>query len=96
MDKQKSDKRQGKAAIPDNLDTVLNPAQRHALHQIESFGWQLEFVRQPLFQDPVPVVVSGDGERIGILDADGRIDIQAELKLREATAADYDDTCTGC
>ena len=96
MDKSKSEKRQGKTAIPDDLHKVLNPAQLRALHQIENFGWQLEFIRQPLFQEPVAVVVSGNGEQIGILEADGRIDMQAELKLREATAADYDDTCTGC
>ena len=39
--------------IPENLDQFLNTSQVLTLHQIESFGWHIQFVRHPLFQDPV-------------------------------------------
>jgi len=92
----KTEKRQGKAAVPDDLEKVLNPAQQRALRQIENFGWQLEFVRRPVFQEPIPVVINSKGDQVGILEADGRIDMQADIALRAESAVDVDDTSTGC
>ena len=97
MNTMNSEKRQGKAAIPDDLGKVLNPAQMRSLRQIENFGWQLVFIRQPLFQEPIPVVINSKGDRIGILEADGRINLQAAITLREETLdVEPDDSCTGC
>lgn len=82
MDNKKTEKRQNRAVVPDSLNVLLNPAQRHALRQIEKFGWHLEFVRQPVFQEPIAVVVNGKGDQIGLLETDGRINMQAEIALR--------------
>ncbi len=76
------EKRKGEKPVPDNLDQTLNQLQLLALRQIENFGWSLRFVRRPLFQEPVPVVVSADGETIGILEEDGRVNVQPDIKLR--------------
>jgi hypothetical protein len=76
------EKRKGEKPIPDNLQETLNPAQLLALRQIENFGWSLRFVRRPLFQEPVPVVVSGDGNTIGVLEEDGRVNMQTDIELR--------------
>lgn len=76
------EKRKGEKPVPDKLDETLNPAQLLALRQIENYGWSLRFVRRPLFQDPVPVVVSADGDTIGILEDDGRVNMQPDIKLR--------------
>jgi len=78
-----SEKRKGDKPVPDRLDEVLNEMQMLALHQIEGFGWQLKFVRKPLFQEPVPVVFSAEGDKIGILEEDGRINMEPDIKLRE-------------
>ena len=78
-----SDKRKGDKPLPDDLEEVLNKMQMLALHQIEGFGWQLRFVRKPLFQEPVPVVFSAEGDKIGILEEDGRINMEPDIKVRE-------------
>ncbi|MGB5338286.1 MAG: hypothetical protein WBO06_04235 [Gammaproteobacteria bacterium] len=90
-----NDKRNNKTAIPDNLKELLNSAQQYALRQIENFGWSLQFVRQPVFQDPVAVVVNSKGDQIGILEADGRINMQADITLRAEQQAKKTDSGTG-
>ena len=69
--------------VPDNLDDLLNKLQMRALNQIEGFGWQLQFVRRPLFQDPVPVILSPDGKRYATLESDGRINMTPDSTLRK-------------
>ena len=78
-----SEKRKGVKPVPDRLDDVLNEMQMRALHQLERFGWQLRFVRKPLFQEPVAVVFSAEGDKIGILEEDGRINMEPDIKVRE-------------
>jgi hypothetical protein len=78
-----SEKRKGDKPVPDRLEEVLNEMQMLALRQIEGFGWQLRFIRKPLFQEPVPVVFSAEGDKIGILEEDGRINMEPDIKLRE-------------
>jgi hypothetical protein len=78
-----SEKRKGVKPLPDHPEDVLNEMQMLALHQIEGFGWQLRFVRKPLFQEPVPVVFSAEGDKIGILEEDGRINMEPDIKVRE-------------
>jgi len=78
-----SEKRKGVKPVPDRLDEVLNEMQMRALHQLERFGWQLRFVRKPLFQEPVAVVFSAEGDKIGILEDDGRINMEPEIEVRE-------------
>ena len=80
MDKEK---RTGEEPVPDNAIEMLNPVQVLALRRIESYGWQLQFIRRPLFQDPVPVVIDADGKKIGILEEDGRINMEPDIKVRE-------------
>lgn len=77
-----SDKRNVEVSVPDNLDEYLNDAQRRSLIRVEEFGWRLAFIRRPVFQDIVPVVVSDDGKRHGVLEEDGSINTQHELVIR--------------
>jgi len=76
------DKRYTEVPVPDNLDDYLNEAQLRTLRKVEDFGWQLAFIRRPLFQDIVPVVVSDDGTKHGVLEEDGNINMQHELMIR--------------
>jgi len=77
------EKRKGDEPVPDSATEMLNQLQILALRRIESFGWRLQFIRRPLFQDPVAVAVDGDGVKIGILEEDGRINMQPDIKIRE-------------
>ena len=53
-----NDRRCGKEPVPERLDEVLNEVQLLELHQVEEFGWSLQFIRRSLFQDVIPVVYS--------------------------------------
>lgn len=77
------DKRQGQQPLPPRLEEALNELQMLALRQMEGFGWELRFVRRPLFQEPVSVIFSANGDKIGVLEEDGRITLDADIKVRE-------------
>jgi hypothetical protein len=79
------EKRKGDILIPPNLEDMLNEVQRQALPGIKCLGWELRFLREPLFQAPVLVVQNSNDGRIGIMDEAGRIRIQTNIKVREQT-----------
>lgn len=78
-----NEKRKGEPPVPDDLDDRLNADQLMTLRQIENFGWQIAFVRRPLFQDTLIVVSSADGRKIGVLEEDGRLNMNPDIKLRD-------------
>ena len=80
MDK---DKRKGEEPVPDNATEMLNQLQILALRRLEGYGWRLQFIRRPLFQDVVAVMTDGEGNKIGVLEEDGRINMEPELEIRE-------------
>lgn len=61
----------------------LTPQQLAAVQTLEHFGWQLRFVRRPLFREPVPVLFDRAGERYVVLQGDGSLDESQTLKLRD-------------
>jgi len=77
------EKRKDSVPIPENFEELLNKAQLQALPGMKHAGWEVQFLRTPLFQEPVLVVKNSKDGRIGILDKDGVIKIQADLKVRE-------------
>ena len=64
------------------LRTQLNEAQRDTLAELERYGWQLKFVRRPLFQPSVPVVFDGDRKSFAILEPDGSLNEQPPFDIR--------------
>jgi hypothetical protein len=79
----RKERRKHKAFIAENPDELLNQHQMRALRQIETFGWQLHFIRRSLFQDPVAVIISPEGDRFATLEHDGRIDMTPDTELRK-------------
>jgi hypothetical protein len=77
------ERRTGMEPVPNNAEKHLNDTQVLALHQIENFGWHLKFLRRPLFQEAVAVVVNAEGTQTGILDEDGKIDMDSDIKMRQ-------------
>lgn len=69
--------------IPAKLDEFLNIEQMLALKQVESYGWQLEFVRRPLFQKVTAVIVGPGGNPVGILEEDGSINQNPNIVIRD-------------
>lgn len=76
------DKRIGQPPIPDNLEDWLNDIQLEMLRKIEILGFTLIFMRRPVRQDPVPIVINNEGNKIGILEKDGRINMEVDIAMR--------------
>jgi len=81
-----SERRKGEKPIPDNLNGTLNEAQLIALPSLERFGWELRFVRRPVFEEAVPVVCNAEGTMIGVLEEDGRLNLQSDVQIRDSVA----------
>ncbi len=77
------EKRTGEKPVPDDFEEALSYPQRLALRQIERFGWNLKFVRRPLFLERVAVVFNPEDNKIGLLGIDGKIDMQTDIEVRE-------------
>lgn len=60
----------------------LNPMQRETLDGLERFGWELKFVRRPVFQESLPVVFDSDGKRHALLKPDGTLDEDPGFDIR--------------
>ena len=65
------------------LKNRLNLVQKLALYQAENFGWELQFIRKPLFQEPTAVICNTERDRIGLLELDGRINVKPEIEVRD-------------
>lgn len=77
-----SEKRRGDKPIPDNWQKYLNDAQLSELRTIESFGWQIKFIRRPLFQDVEIVVANPEGNAVGLLEEDGTLNHNPDIIIR--------------
>lgn len=80
------EKRKGEPPIPANFEEVLSLDQMMTLRQIENFGWQVAFIRRPLFQESVVVVANSNNRKFGVLEDTGELNLQAEIRLRKQAA----------
>ena len=64
------------------LRAQLNEAQLLTLAELERFGWQVQFIRRPLFQDPIPVLVDGDRKTYAVLTPEGELDESPGFNMR--------------
>ncbi|GAA5068301.1 hypothetical protein [Lysobacter panacisoli] len=64
----------------ETLRKGLTEPQRRTLDELEHFQWSLEFVRRPMFQDPVPVLYDRERKRCVALLPDGTLDEAPKLR----------------
>ncbi|HEY1141665.1 MAG TPA: hypothetical protein VGE88_15885 [Lysobacter sp.] len=64
------------------LRAQLNEDQKMALCELERFGWELRFIRRPLFQEAIPVVADGDRKSYSVLMPDGSLEGNPRIKIR--------------
>lgn len=76
------ERRGNRLPVPPNIKALLNQDQSLALRNVENFGWQLAFIRQPLFEPIIAVVISPDRRRFAVLEQDGRVNMSPEIALR--------------
>jgi hypothetical protein len=81
---QRSERRKGAiAGLPSHvLERQLNDAQRLTLRELERFGLSLAFVRRPMFQPAVGVVRDPGKRGYVVIEADGSINHEPKLDLR--------------
>lgn len=65
------------------LRALLNEDQRMTLAELERFGWELRFVRRPLFQPSIPVVADATRKTFAVLEADGTLNEQPGFNIRD-------------
>ena len=65
------------------LRAGLTAEQASAIATLELFGWELRFVRRPLFRDPVPVLFEKNGTRWLVVDGDGNLDENPGFEIRD-------------
>jgi hypothetical protein len=78
----KTERRSGPNQLPESLDEILNETQLLTLSQMETFGWILAFIRRPLFQEIVPVLLHPDNNKFGTLECDGVLNTQPDIEFR--------------
>lgn len=76
------ERRTGLEAVPKDMRSRLTEIQRYTLANLENFGWSVRFVRRPLFQDQVVVLVDPAGRQHAILREDGSIDRDMDFEIR--------------
>ena len=77
------DKRKSTTAIPADLQQIVNDHQLRALPGIKLLGWEPRFIRNQMFTAPILVLRNTRDGRLAILDEDGRLVMQDDLKQRE-------------
>lgn len=82
MDTIGKERRKDELRTTRELRAELNEAQCDTLAGLERYGWQLKFVRRPLFQPSVPVVFDGDRKTFAILEADGTLNEHPSFDIR--------------
>lgn len=76
------DRRLTAGTSPSHLRAQLNEAQQMTLGELERFGWEIQFIRRPLFQEPIAVMVDGDRKSHAVLTPEGELDQSVGLSLR--------------
>ncbi len=65
------EKRKGTKPVPDNLLEYLNEVQLMTYQSIKSFGWDIKFIRRPLFQKPVCILTNLEKTMLAVIEEDG-------------------------
>ncbi len=77
------ERRKGEAKSTIVLRRDLNQDQQIALAELEKYGWELKFVRRPMFQQPIPVVFDSDRKSYAVLLPDGTLDQNPGFDIRK-------------
>lgn len=64
------------------LRRLLNEAQLLTLGELERYGWELKFVRRPLFKPSIPVLLDPDRKSHAILEEDGTLNEHPPFVIR--------------
>jgi len=78
-----NERRIGQLAVPYNLDELLTEKQMLTLKNLENLGWEIMFIRRPLFQDNISVLSHPDTGQYSVLELNGDVNNISEIELRD-------------
>ncbi|MES2674039.1 MAG: hypothetical protein V4660_07340 [Pseudomonadota bacterium] len=78
----KEDVRGSRSALPIDVAYYLNDVQRITLQSLENLGWELAFIRRPLFVPPMIVLKNNTQTKYARLEEDGTLNLSTQLKWR--------------
>ena len=64
------------------LKRQLNQEQLLTLSSLESFGWELKFIRKPAFGPSIAVIFDADRKTFAVLEPDGEINESPGFEIR--------------
>ena len=64
-------KRGIKPSVPFGYEALLTQDQRHVIDRCRGFGWELHFIRRPLFSDPVVVMIDASDHQHWVIHDNG-------------------------
>jgi hypothetical protein len=76
------DKRGLQRAVPIDAERYLNEMQMLALQSLEGFGWQLSFIRRPLFMAPIVMAQNSTATQFALLEEDGSVNLKPDIIFR--------------
>ena len=76
------ERRSGQRELSSVLKRQLNDAQLMTLRGLESFGWELKFIRRKPFQEPIAVIFDGDRKKFAVLEPDGSLNESPNFEVR--------------
>ncbi|HEX3122463.1 MAG TPA: hypothetical protein VHQ21_04110 [Rhodanobacteraceae bacterium] len=77
------ERRKGEGRATITLRRDLNQDQQIALAELEKYGWELKFIRRPMFGQPIPVVFDSDRKNYAVLKPDGTLDENPGFDIRK-------------
>ena len=64
-------KRGIKPSVPFGYEALLTQDQRHVIDRCRGFGWELHFIRRPLFSDPIVVMIDASDHQHWLIHDNG-------------------------
>ena len=65
-------KRGIKPSVPFGYEALLTQDQRHVVDRCRGFGWELHFIRRPLFSDPIIVMIDANDRQHCLIHDNGQ------------------------
>jgi hypothetical protein len=78
------ERRNGKPPVPDNIRALLSIEQKKALAELEGFGWVIDYVRRPLFQQPRVIMRDPKSGKVNMILEDGTVDYNPQEVAKRA------------
>jgi len=76
------ERRTGNPVLTRETFSYLSQQQLSTLNRLERFGWNLKFVRHPLFQDVTAVISNPEISDVAIIEDDGTFITDHDLFFR--------------